>query len=171
MKLSEAIRVGSKLHPQGFGDTRVTVHKHNWWCRLGLGKCEPIVTTCALGAAFEAGDCGSHEETAKNSGRAFRGVIAEGQKYTVIEMPTDWINTLYLEADCPQCERREPLKVLIPHLNDDHKWTREEIALLVERVEAAQLPQVAQATVEASEDEEWPSVISEHAPTTTGEVR
>ena len=43
MKLSEAIRLGSMLHPQGFGK----FHAHN--------ETHEIVASCALGAAEDAG--------------------------------------------------------------------------------------------------------------------
>lgn len=32
------------------------------------------------------------------------------------------------EADCPACESTWLLSSLIPHMNDNHKWSREEIA-------------------------------------------
>ena len=68
--------------------------------------------TCALGAAEDAG-------------------------FDVeLPHPTD-------EADCPACGRvfheEDPdMEYTIPHLNDDHRWTREQIAAWVETVEASQ---------------------------------
>ena len=43
LRLSEAIRLGSLLHPQGFGGLRI------------YGKNMTVSATCALGAAEEAG--------------------------------------------------------------------------------------------------------------------
>ncbi len=64
-----------------------------------------IIGTCAIGAAEEAG-------------------------YSF------WVpdETLNANARCPQCDcwSRDTTRALIPHLNDDHRWTREAIADWVE---------------------------------------
>lgn len=156
MRLSEAIRAGAKIRPQAYGDLYVERHKLTWRCLFG--KCVKVRTSCALGAAFEVGDCGQREEVATKTNRGFRGVVQEGQKFVVIETPTEWTAVLYTAADCPQCERQEPLKTLIPHLNDDHKWTREEIAVFVERVETAREPSQI-PTAQPAEVVEWPEVV------------
>ena len=40
-----------------------------------------------------------------------------------------------LPASCPICMRYNGLAVVVIHLNDDHKWTREAIAEWVETIE------------------------------------
>lgn len=136
MKLSEAIRVGAKLHSQGFGAFHVTI-KRRWW-HVFFGKPIEEKNTCALGAAIEAQGC--EFKLGKGSGIPFRGEPApEGAITYYLDSPSEWPLTYY--HDCPQCEFRSldgdraTIAVLIPHLNDEHKWTREQIALLVERLE------------------------------------
>ncbi len=138
MKLSEAIRVGALLHPQAFGnieDTVVVEEKVGWFRkRLKREK-----RTCAMGAAIEAQGCG-FKVGSSSGGVAFRGEsTSEGAQASILDAPPEWPLSYY--HDCPQCESKSPdgdrfvLAQLIPHLNDDHRWTREQIAYLVGRFE------------------------------------
>ena len=80
--------------------------------------------TCALGAAYEAIGL---------SGNNFHyQVSVPGWMQALIELPA---------PVCPQCLHEREGRILgdvVIHLNDDHYWTREQIADWVETVEAAQ---------------------------------
>ena len=96
MRLSEAIRLGSLLHPQAFS----VGHRHEG----------DVIATCALWAAMDAG-------------------------YNIF---------LSIWLKQPQCPinacifHRDELQVMIIHLNDDHRWTREAIADWVQGIEEAE---------------------------------
>ena len=95
LKLSEAIRLGSMLKPQGFrcGSARMGARQ-----------------TCAFGAAQDA------------LGR----VIGWDDPLTAI------VTTQV----CPSCGGRQHSNLaVVIHLNDDHRWTREQIADWVEQFE------------------------------------
>lgn len=110
MRLSEAIRLGAMLRPQGFG------------------LYQTIGGSCAYGAAMEA--CGIRPE--------IQNTISD-----------EGIEALFpiarCSARCPTCTAAawatcadEPtVNGIVPHLNDDHRWTREQIAAWVETIEAA----------------------------------
>jgi len=103
MKLSEAIRAGAKLRPQGFGS--------------GLER-KPG-TSCATLAA----------------GEAFLGVMCrdEVQAYKVIKNAGIDTCNIFL-TKCPQCDSSGfSLWCLCIHLNDTHRWSREEIADWLQR--------------------------------------
>lgn len=91
MKLSEAIRIGSTLAPQGFGRYKDVAGR-----------------TCALGAAQAAS--------------ALRNEIVENGSECA-PSPCECYGTIY------------PVESVIIHLNDHHRWTREQIADWVETVE------------------------------------
>ena len=118
MRLSEAILLGAMLRPQGVEDFFSVQHDPI--------TNQEIITSCALGAAYEA-VTGKHDmETMSNED--FR----EG-----------FLSALSLKAKMP-CKCRVacgedfgiwPLESAIPHLNDEHKWTRERIAAWVATIE------------------------------------
>jgi len=103
MKLSEAIRLGAMLNPQGFGHNRI------------YGP-DGTKFTCALGAAEEAG-------------YNFAGILTGP---LVFHPP----------IKCPACACYfySEVPVMIVHLNDLHRWTREGIADWVATVEPADDP-------------------------------
>jgi hypothetical protein len=115
MLLSEAIREGAKKRPQNF----------EWYfSRVGSG----VVTSCALGAAFESwyGE--------PNDGIAVSDILYR-------EFPV--LNSII--ARCPTgtpgcklylCGIEVEVYATIGHLNDDHKWSREQIADYVATIEA-----------------------------------
>lgn len=118
MKLSEAIRLGAMLRPQAFGTL----------FDLKSG------TSCALGAACEA--IGILDTTQRNA-------------YTVdARAKARAAGWMWARADslCPLCDsawlpttnHNHDVQGVIVHLNNDHHWTREQIADWVEVVEAAQ---------------------------------
>lgn len=124
MKLSEAIRLGSMIRPQGFG---------RYWPD---GK-----TSCALGAAFEAGGLRDHIEQAYNSD--VTGLL-----------PPIWATFLDGPQQCPRCSwanEKIPTLSVITHLNDDHKWTREQIADWVATIEPSEASEVVPPAVVAVE--------------------
>ena len=108
VELSEAIKVGAKRHPQGFGALRATHRRWPW------GPAE--VRTCALGAANEA-----------------VGYQAISKSWALA--PDDWRELLHTPAVCPQCSAPAALFRVITHLNDTHRWPRERIAAWVRHLE------------------------------------
>ena len=113
MKLSEAIRAGAKLRPQGFEDffTMTAKPKND--------VDDSVFASCALGAAYEAVE-GRILPTL--SGRSVIGLFQE-------KMGID-LNTCEFEHPFSYM----PLFNTIVHLNDVHQWTREKIADWVESI-------------------------------------
>jgi hypothetical protein len=103
MRLSEAIRLGSMLHPQYFGSL---------FC-MRIGK--EILASCALGAAIEA--------TGTNNMKLTFPYLAE---LVVPPIRMEHIFDLGVKYE---------LANAIAHLNDYARWTREDIADWVERLE------------------------------------
>lgn len=159
MKLSEAIRAGAKIRPQGFGDVYVERAKpRRWWQRLFGMEAEAEKTTCALGAAFEAAGCEIVQMPQSSYTHPVRGENDPNETTVpVMQTPPEWNSVLLVWFDCPQCDMNVVGHRLIPHINDDHKWTRKEIALWVERQESRQ-PCVTEAPLGAKESE-WPEVV------------
>lgn len=122
MKLSEAIRLGSMLRPQGFQ----SIAKEG--------------RTCAIGAAYEAVgiDCAALKSKSIPERFAIIGL------HLPQVLATDLI-------PCPACARlHNGVGYTIPHLNDHHRWTREQIADWVETLESAEQPALDEArTVDA----------------------
>jgi hypothetical protein len=109
MRLSDAIRLGAMLAPQGFNGYQ------DAWGR-----------TCALGAALEA---------IGRLGASHRAYLSWASLYP-------WLRGLPWRA-CPACAGylSEPgLIELIVHLNDTHRWTREQIADWVATIEPREEP-------------------------------
>jgi hypothetical protein len=53
----------------------------------------------------------------------------------VLHHDEEWMDVFYRVFVCPQCPDARGLSELIPHLNDKHRWTREQIAQFVETIE------------------------------------
>lgn len=115
MKLSEAIRLGAMLAPQG-----------RRLLRDGYG-------TCALGAALEAagGDC--LDLGASDVLRVHFPIL----RLVDINCPACGISAAQLSS---LMSHNGSLYGVIGHLNDDHEWTREQIADLVQTIEAQHEP-------------------------------
>jgi hypothetical protein len=117
MKLSEAIRLGSMLRPQG----------HRMLMSGGA--------TCALGAALEA----IGEDVWRLN---FNGDSA----VDAVVKRAGWIDPEHVCPACGEKfdgrdeTGEEDGFYVIAHLNDVHKWTREAIADWVEQIERAQEP-------------------------------
>jgi hypothetical protein len=133
MRLSEAIRLGALMHPQGFG-TIVGAHD----LRSAFDKSK-IQVTCALGAAWVASGGEMHEDiaAATSGSTTLRGYAQPGSRVLRLDLPIAWHGTLATEVVCPEfcCEHRGILMCCIEHLNDEHRWTREAIADFVEQME------------------------------------
>jgi hypothetical protein len=128
VKLSEAIRLGAMIRPQAF-----TV----LFQRAG--------GSCALGAAVEASSICTRE----------RFIVTEGSESTVdvlvayleirralmVRFPVlKALASCPVTGECPvECQYYSfgKVRAIIEHLNDDHRWTREQIADWIETVEAA----------------------------------
>lgn len=111
IKLSDAIRLGAMLHPQGF---------ERLFDRSVLdGR---VLSSCALGAALEAI---GHSETP---------TLDENME--IRQFPTTW--TMLPVSECPACDNMFAGTILnaLTHINDVHRWTREDMARWVATVEA-----------------------------------
>lgn len=126
MKLSEAIRLGAMVHPQGFG----ALISHDW-----NGDRSRIRETCALGAAWVASGGASHEAIVTADLVTWRGYTRAGGRILILDLPDAWTGTLNLQTDCPERCGNGTLAGTIQHLNDQHHWTREQIADFVEAIE------------------------------------
>lgn len=113
MRLSEAMRLGSMMKPQGYYNL----------CRAGA--------TCALGAVGDAiGILDADNCNWKPGAKA----------------PSEWRWMTRLTA-CPACgatdypvptsfsTKRRDVQAAITHLNNEHRWTREQIADWIETIE------------------------------------
>jgi hypothetical protein len=137
MRFSEAIRLGAALKPQGFGELFQTRY------RLQFSRRWPFIqwiredTTCALGAAYEASG-GRTCMTLRPKGsvaQGFRGrvkVLRADTQFSMWDAPAEWLPLFYRETVCPVCGRKDILMRTVSHLNDGHRWSREQIADWVE---------------------------------------
>ena len=57
----------------------------------------------------------------------------------------DDVDFLLTPAECPVCLRIEAVRIIVAHLNDHHRWTREAIADWVQVQEVAEVPAVVEA--------------------------
>lgn len=107
MQLSEAIRLGAKLHPQGFGGYST------------YGSSGPAsVHTCAIGAAFVAAG------------------LMNADTMTLNYLQITKVFPI-LGPDACNMDRPLRLQDYIVHLNDDLRMTREDIADDIEQIEIA----------------------------------
>lgn len=104
MRLSEAIRIGAKLRPQTTAGEYI----------------EPHGGSCALGAAYEAIADGDD--------------VLEDVCDDELEEAFPILRDSEPSVACPSCANTVHMSPmgLIVHLNDTHKWTREQIADWVE---------------------------------------
>jgi hypothetical protein len=99
--LAEAMRKGAALRPQCFGSYFMFEDRD--------GKMTPI-ESCALGAAYE-GETGevNGNLTLEEMLRVFPDIAGKG-------------------CMCSSCGESHTVCTMVVHLNDTHKWTREQIA-------------------------------------------
>lgn len=101
LSFADAIRLGSMLHPQCYGQFIATITNPDGTIT--------VTGTCALGAAAVA--------------------LGEGTWPTdSYETFKCWHSELFARAKCPICRMTNTRKHLVMHLNDRHRWTRERIA-------------------------------------------
>lgn len=116
MKLSDAIRKGSEQRPQAFGT----------YFQTGKARDE-IIGSCAMGAAIEgytglADDRGYSELLEAFPIIEHVKVLLPVEPIAKIEPPISWNTTFDLDD-------------AIFELNDTYKWTREQIADWIEKIE------------------------------------
>lgn len=116
LKLSDAIRLGAMYGPQLFG---TELSNDGGSCALGSA----ILAIGAIGIPC------TDQDPDKN---ARPGNVAT----VTVTVPWD----MSVKHHCPTCfwKIERPLRHLIPHLNDRHRWTREQIADWVATIEAQQ---------------------------------
>lgn len=130
MKLSEAIRLGSMIRPQAFGSIKT---------HPGSGR---RAATCALGAGLEAIKARVKVSIGRKGQFDTRGKPLEGRTVYTWNWPAELRPIVYALAEYPcLCGISHPsltahVQTIIPHLNDVHRWTRQQIADWVEMVEA-----------------------------------
>jgi hypothetical protein len=137
MRLSEAIRLGAMSKPQGFKSLNGSVGRPIVFSLFGETHIGTIQepATCALGAAMDAAGCfhGGEVVTASEDEPRVRGVIKAGTQYVMVQPLDEWRQVLSDVALCPVCQRGGLIvQEVIQHINDDHRWTREQIADWVE---------------------------------------
>lgn len=144
MQLSEAIRLGAMLGPQAYGrleDIRYAVRETQFFGTIIVLR----KAYCALGGAFEAAGCATRSAVEDGQIQPFRGTAnAIGSPVSIIETPRAWLPVLWVMVHCPLCgcaesgewRNTQPLHRVIAHLNDDHHWSREEIATFVSGAES-----------------------------------
>lgn len=114
MKLSEAIRLGAMLKPQGFGALRLN----------GTTACANDAAALAIGA------------------RSWGDLAYDGRWEAAF--PLAMIPCTKENICCPDCRELRTggldrvVGGVIAHLNDTHRWTRERIADWVATIEAQQ---------------------------------
>lgn len=144
MKFSEGIRLGSMMYGQAFGGgvTYTPVPGSRWrrvWRSLTKGRTKLLERrTCAFQAAMDAHPC---KVSAGGTGLALRGPTVVDAAEGSVVLPGEWQVILGVYRECPACVPTltplVPIMVfhLVAHLNDTHRWTREQIADWIEGVE------------------------------------
>lgn len=102
MSLTDAIRLGATTTRQTRGV-------------FFTGGAGVAVRTCALGAALHAVGRLITQNHAANS-------------QDLSDLVVEIFPELHVIAKCPECLLRDELGDMIVHLNDEHKWTRNQIA-------------------------------------------
>ena len=114
MLLSEAIREGAKIRPQGYGTM--------FEARCDVSEEFEGVASCALGAAYEA----KHHEY-RLAGLSSMALYSDFPILSTVVTPP---------CACFASFVGEDLRDTVTHLNDFHDWRREAIADWVQHFEA-----------------------------------
>jgi hypothetical protein len=118
MKFSEAIRLGATMRRQTRGE---------YFTRGGQ-------RSCALGAAIDA--AGIKLVPCNGLARDRRTGLMADFKWKYV-WPDEWTKVIGYFTTCPAChEFCGEVRRIVSHLNDKHRWTREQIADFVEDVES-----------------------------------
>lgn len=119
MKLSQAMREGAAKRPQ---------------CRdVFFNKIRGVLCSCALGAAFEGGGLINGAALTRRAVELHMGLIAQFEGFETYDVN----NSGMLPFPCPSfsCnERPAQLPEIAVHLNDEHNWSREQIADWLESI-------------------------------------
>lgn len=119
MKLSEAIRIGSSKRPQ---------------CRdVFFNRIDDEICSCALGAGFEGGDLIDQDMLKRGIVALHMELVSAFEGFELYSVN----NSGMLPFPCPSfsCkERPAQLPEIIVHLNDEHNWSREQIADWLESI-------------------------------------
>jgi hypothetical protein len=118
MKMSEAIRLGAMLKPQGFGGKSV----------------RSATVSCALGSALDALGV-ERQSTGAAHAHLVRLWPWSDRKLAYPTCPVDGCREVYVDKAIAG----------IWHLNDQHKWTRERIAGWVETIEPQEVEAMSPA--------------------------
>lgn len=125
LRFYEAIRLGAAMKPQAFG------------LLLSLDK----QRTCAYGAALDA--VGLLTDENLRAVRYIDGIGDHGQGFALLMDATQRMRSLFpftlSSIACPLCCRdavESPIS-LVTHLNDHHRWTRNQIADFIQPIEDA----------------------------------
>lgn len=122
--LSEAIRRGAKLAPQAFGML-----------------CDERGNTCTSGAALEG------------LGLMLVRRTADPIHYTLLPSPFRPWPVIRRYVFCPLCGFADKLGVVMVHLNNSHRTSREDIADFVETYELAELAAECSPTQQTHEEQ------------------
>lgn len=130
MLLSEAIRLGAMLRPQGHG----AYFRNEGGFVVRWNASEQLVS-CVMGAAAEAAGC-----------QVGAGVMDVFRRFWPFALEC-------LPCLCPVCEVQtlSGITAMLVHLNDGHHWTREHIADWVATIEPAEKAEKIGETVENTE--------------------
>lgn len=139
MKLSEAIRLGSLMKPQLRGTYYDVRHRVRFGGSFPWIHIEEEARSCALGAAYDA--VGGMKFDTLPVGTLVMGRNGKNKRTltkpeSIIHNVPEWVGVLGITRVCPMCGIVDQVTNLIPHMNDMHHWTREQIAGLVAESEA-----------------------------------
>lgn len=126
IKFSEAMRLGAMLGPQAFG-----------YDFSG----EEDAASCAFGAAVSGAGLqiksvqSVEDEEPEVVGELLRAKYARIAGYVLL--PPEWGSLRIIKAECcvAGCKYNDCVLGVVTHLNDNHRWTRQEIADWVEQFE------------------------------------
>ncbi len=120
------------LRPQCFGELYRVRRLRTLRRFLGMSEWD----SCAMGAAIEAAAIPVRTVIVKASYMGLRGTVEAGEVIQQLDFPAGWEGVLSTSGGCPAgCGLVGAVGLLIPHLNDEHRWTRETIADWVEAFE------------------------------------
>lgn len=136
MTLSDAIRLGATLKKQGKGNASMDPKSD---------------ATCAFGAALEAGGCVGGYRFSSVDAVPTRGSVKVPLEHYSYAVPSSWMCILSITDQCPECSFIGLVSQIVPHLNDDHNWTRERCADYVQGIEKRLAPVVVSEPVVAEE--------------------
>lgn len=123
MRVSEAMSLGAMMAPQSFGGDETVATIATW---MGY----PVIDerrTCAFQAALDA--CPPVSMRMMEPGETANGsTLRGGRSQREVIISSEWMQIISHEGLCPACSMDAMVGVVIAHLNDDHRWSRQAIA-------------------------------------------